>query len=499
MIRGDGHLGFQEYKKQRGQLGRSYRFRLALIDDEGLNRASTYLNHFGVRGARFVFQRASETTKELRAIRATSSNDAQYVTKLVCWPERVSLGWSVGFLAGIFDAEGSYSGGILRIANTDPTIIETTVRSMRRFGFDVVLENQAKNRAKPITSVRVRGGLKEHLRFFHTVDPAILRKRNIEGQALKSSARLRVVSIEPIGRRTLFDITTGTGDFIANGVVSHNCYARPTHEYFGLSAGRDFETKIFVKGDAPELLRRELASPKWEPKVLVMSGVTDPYQPVERRLRVTRRCLKVLAEFRNPVAIITKNHMVTRDIDLLSELAQYGAVAVNLSVTTLDRKLQRMMEPRASTPERRLEAIRKCAEAGIPVGVMVAPVIPGLTDHEMPQILERAATAGAERAGYVLLRLPYAVKDLFEDWLERHYPDRKEKVLNRLRDLHGGRLYDPRFGSRMRGAGPFAEPMEQMFDVACRRHGLNRRSSDLSVAFFRRPETTGELGLFGNS
>jgi DNA repair photolyase len=265
------------------------------------------------------------------------------------------------------------------------------------------------------------------------------------------------------------------------------CFARPTHEFFGLSAGIDWETKIFVKEDAPELLREQLSSPKWEPKPLAMSGVTDPYQPVERRLGITRRCLEVLEEFRNPVVIITKNHLVTRDIDLLQRLARHDAAMVNLSITTLRRSLQGVMEPRTSTPEKRLEAIRKLSGAGIPVGVLVAPVIPGLTDHEMPKILERAAEAGAVKAGWVMLRLPYAVKDVFEDWLGRHFPDRKTKVLNRLLSLRGGRLNDPRFGSRMRGDGPFAEQVRQVFEVSCRKYGLNRAPLELSTEAFRIP------------
>lgn len=265
------------------------------------------------------------------------------------------------------------------------------------------------------------------------------------------------------------------------------CYARPTHEFFGLSAGLDFETKIFVKEDAHELLRQQLASPKWEPRVLAMSGVTDPYQPIERRLQITRRCLEVLAEFRNPVAIITKNHLVTRDIDVLQRLAAHRAASVNFSITTLRRSLQRVMEPRTSIPAKRLEAIRRLSNAGIPVGVNVAPVIPGLTDHEMPKILESAAAAGAIKANYIMLRLPHAVKDLFEDWLGRHFPERKSKVLNRLLSLRGGRLNDPRFGSRMRGDGPFAEQVRQVFEVSCRKAGLNRVPVELSTAAFRRP------------
>jgi len=277
------------------------------------------------------------------------------------------------------------------------------------------------------------------------------------------------------------------------------CYARPGHEFFGLSAGLDFETKIFVKEDAPALLRKALASPRWEPKTIAMSGVTDPYQPVERTLGITRGCLEVLAEFRNPVGIVTKGHLVTRDADLLGELARHDAAVVHLSITTLRNDLQRIMEPRAVTPARRLDAIRALADAGIPVGVMVAPVIPGLTDHEMPEILERAAEAGATRAGFIVLRLPHGVKGLFADWLERHAPDRREKVLNRLRDLRGGRLNDPRYGSRMRGEGPFAEQIRAMFEVARRRAGLETGPLPLSTAAFRRPGERRQLELFGGS
>src|SRR5882724_8483294 len=228
------------------------------------------------------------------------------------------------------------------------------------------------------------------------------------------------------------------------------CYARPTHEYLGFSAGLDFESKIMVKTDAPELLCAELERPGWKPQVLVMSGVTDPFQPVEKKLRITRGCLEVLTKFRNPVAIITKNRLVTRDADLLRELANYSAVAVNISVTSLDPKLQRVLEPRTSSPEARLDAISELRAAGIPVGVMVAPVIPGLTDNEVPKILEACAQAGAQFAGYTVVRLPWAVAPLFEHWLAEHFPDRKEKVLGRIRDLRGNsRLNNSEWHTRM--------------------------------------------------
>jgi DNA repair photolyase len=265
------------------------------------------------------------------------------------------------------------------------------------------------------------------------------------------------------------------------------CYARPTHEYLGFSAGLDFETKILVKEDAPRLLRRELAAPRWRPKPLALSGVTDAYQPIERRLQLTRRCLEVLVDFRNPVVIITKNQLVTRDLDLLGELARHEAALVILSITSLDRELSRTLEPRASQPFSRLEALGALRQAGIPAGVLLAPLIPGLTDHEVPSILAAAAERGALFAGYTLVRLPLAVGPLFEQWLERHYPDKKERVLNRIRSLRDGKLNEARFGERMRGKGPLAEAIEQLFDLACRKAGIGRRGPNLSTAAFRRP------------
>ena len=271
------------------------------------------------------------------------------------------------------------------------------------------------------------------------------------------------------------------------------CFARPSHEYLGMSAGLDFETRILVKEDAPELLREELNAPKWTPKTIAISGVTDAFQPIERKLELTRRCLEVLAEFRNPVAIITKNHLVTRDIDHLKELAKYKAIRAFVSITTLDAKLASIMEPRTSIPEMRLAAVEALASAGIPVGVMVAPVIPAITEHEMPAILKAAKAAGARWAGFVVLRLPWAVAPLFERWLEEHFPDRKDKVLNRVRDLRGGKLYDAKWGVRGRGEGVVAEHIDQLFEVSCRRLGLNEDERELSSDSFRRRKAQASL------
>lgn len=491
MIRGDGLLASYDYEGRRRR-GRDtqHHFRLALADEEGLVRSAHYLRAHGIPTHEIVFQKASADRRQLRAIRTHVGSHVERIRELIAWPSSPAMNWAKGFLAGIFDAEGSYSGGALRIPNTDPDIIARITSCLKRLDFSFAIEVVARGRSRPIYVVRVVGGLREHLRYFHATAPAILRKRNIEGQAVKSNANLRVVSVEPAGVHRLFDITTGTGTFIANGVVSHNCYARPTHEYLGFSAGLDFETKILVKEDAPELLRRELASPRWRPRVVGVSGVTDPYQPVERRLRLTRRCLEVLAEFRNPVAVVTKNHLVTRDADLLGELAAHQAAAVFLSVTTLDGHLARLMEPRAAQPHARLEAVAALDRVGVPVGVLVAPVIPGLTDHEMPAILEAAAAAGARHAGYVLLRLPHGVADLFATWLGQHFPDKKDRVLGRVRSLRDGRLNDARFGSRMRGEGVLAEAIRNLFGLACRKAGLSRQGPPLSAAAFCRPGGT---------
>lgn len=274
------------------------------------------------------------------------------------------------------------------------------------------------------------------------------------------------------------------------------CFARPTHEFLGFSAGLDFETQIMVKENAPELLREELSARKWEPRVLAMSGVTDCYQPIEKKLQITRRCLEVLAEYRNPVAIITKNHLVTRDVDILAKMAEENLAAVNVSITSLNPDLTAILEPRTSRPELRLKTVRTLAEAGIPVNVMVAPVIPGINDEEIPAILQAVAEAGARTAAHTFVRLPYAVAPLFEDWLGRHFPGKKETVLSRIRQMRGGKLNDSRFGSRMRGEGIFAETIRKMFAIHARRAGLDQPRLVLRTDLFRVPGSAQQLDLF---
>lgn len=345
---------------------------------------------------------------------------------------------------------------------------------------------------KPVP--RGRGALENPTGRFEKLDTSKL-PQELDGQLqtelYKDSARSIISTNDSpdIGMSTTINTYRGC----EHGCIY--CYARPGHEYLGLSAGIDFETKLFVKHEGPQLLRKALAAKSWQPQVITMSGVTDCYQPSERRLKLTRKCLQVLAEFRNPVAIITKNALVTRDIDILSEMAQYQCAQVFVSITTLDKHLARVMEPRASRPELRLDAVHQLSAAGIPVGVMMAPIVPGLTEHEIPSLLKAAKEAGARSVGYTMLRLPYGVKDLFQTWLGEHYPDRKMKVLNRIREMRGGKLNDANFGSRMRGQGVHAELIADIFRKNRRSLGLDKGFPSLSTAHFRRVEEA-QMSLF---
>ena len=273
------------------------------------------------------------------------------------------------------------------------------------------------------------------------------------------------------------------------------CYARPSHEFLGYSAGLDFETKIVVKKDVATLLKKELLKKSWEPQVIALSGNTDPYQPVERRFQLTRACLEVLAWHRNPAALITKNYLVTRDLDLLQEMAERNLVNVSISITSLKPEITGVMEPRTSRPARRLKAIEELAKRGVPVGVMVAPVVPGLTDEEMPEIVKAAADHGALWAHYVMLRLPGAVRELFVEWVGNEFPDRKNRIINRLHDLRGEELTDKRFGIRMRGEGRWAEIISQLHKNTVKRLGLNQSRARLAIHHFRR---SGQQDLFAS-
>ncbi|MEX0776753.1 MAG: PA0069 family radical SAM protein [Phycisphaeraceae bacterium] len=274
------------------------------------------------------------------------------------------------------------------------------------------------------------------------------------------------------------------------------CYARPYHEYLGFSCGIDFETRIMAKPEAAAMLRRELASPRWKPETIVMSAITDCWQPIEAKLKIARACLEVLVECRQKVGVITKNRLILRDLDLLTELDRYHAVHASITLPTLDNKLAAKLEPRASAPTERLATIRALADAGIPVNVMIAPIIPAITDRETPAILQAVADAGAHSAAYVMLRLPYQIKALYEDWLQRHFPDRAEHALNLLRSMHHGKLYDSTPEHRGRGDGQIAEQIGRVFKVFQARYHLNRKSPPYDPTVFRRPSAAGQMALF---
>ena len=463
-------------------------------DDEVLLRAQRYLGDCRLWGGeeRLV----ASAGAGLPAVRAATWTRLALLGPVAEWPHAPSHPWCAGVLAGAFDAAGIAGPTAVRLFSSDAGLLERLERCCRALGVRCAAERARAGGAAAAASLCLPGGLREQLEFFHRVDPASRIKRDIEGRWVRSDTALRVVSIEPAGAMRLYDMTTASGDFIANGIVSHNCYARPSHAYLGFSPGRDFETRLLYKADASRLLEGELARRGYVCKPITLGANTDPYQPLERGLRVTRGILEVLARCRHPVTVITKGALVLRDLDLLGALARDNLVRVGISITTLDEQLKRTMEPQAASPAARLRVVRELTAAGVPTGVLVAPVIPALTDHEMEQIVYAAAQAGAGWASYILLRLPYEVNGLFREWLQTHYPDRAPHVLSLIRQMRGGRDNDPRFGSRMRGEGPFAELLRARFQVACRRAGLqSARGSPLEVSLFRPPSATGQLTL----
>ena len=496
VIRGDGHLASYAYEREGRASGDQHKFRLAMTDDAALERTTNYLVGFGVRTDRFLFQLETETRKRMEAIRTSARAAVASIRSLVQWPSIHDGDWARGFLAGIFDAEGSYDNGTIRIANTDEQIIGVARSILRGLGFDVATETHARTRNKPLQYLRIRGGLREHLRFFGVCDPSIARKRDICGQAVKSRADLQVVSIEPMdGARELFDITTGTGDFVAEGVISHNCYARPTHSYLNLSPGLDFETKIIAKRNIGPLLRAELARRAYRPKLVAIGTATDCYQPVERELRLTRAVIELMHETNHPFGLVTKSSGVERDLDLIAPMAERKLAAVSVTITTLDADLARRLEPRAAAPHRRLRVLRTLSEHGVPTAVSLAPQIPFLTD-DMEQVLEAAWDAGARSAFYHVIRLPWEVSPLFRQWLELHYPQRAARVMARIHDMRGGKDYDSDFATRMKGSGPWAALVGQRFEKATRRLGFNRERVELDTTQFRRPAAAGQAELF---
>ena len=437
MIRGDGHVGSYSYERAGRNSSDVHRFRLALADHEALQRSQAYLAKAGVRTTEFQFLRGNGRHRPIKAIRTSSREGVDRVRDLIRWPGSPSDEWSRGFLAGIFDAEGSCSGS-LRIANKDAEMIARTVAGLRRLSFPLTVEGP---NAIGVRSVRLLGGLRQQMRFFQHVDPSVCRKRNIEGIAIKSQARLGVAAIEPLGCEIpMYDITTGTGDFIANGVVSHNCFARRTHTYLDMDAGRDFEREIVVKVNVPELLRGELARPSWSRELVALGTNTDPYQWVESRYRMMPEILAALEAAQTPVSVLTKSPLVMRDVKIFKRMAKKKLpVSVNLSVPTLDEDAWRATEPHTPSPAARLDAVAELRRLGIDSGVLIAPLMPGINDHpdQVRPIIERAKKAKATFLGGVALHLRDEVKDVFFAWLEAKRPD----LLPQYEALYRGRAY----------------------------------------------------------
>ncbi|MHB8662909.1 MAG: radical SAM protein [Acidimicrobiales bacterium] len=491
MIRGDGTIGHYQYLTPR-RLMKIHSFRLALVDIEPLVRVRQYLAELGIGLNERVFQQASGQHRAMYAIGTGRRLSVSFIEDLVARPDAMSMDWMKGFLAGIFDAEGHF-GGAVRISNADPAVLSATQVCFETLGFRATLEPPVAN---GVRNVRLLGGLCEVLRFFHTVEPVITRKRDIAGRAIKTNAKLRVVSVEALGVEVpMYDITTGTGDFIANGVVSHNCFARPTHAYLGLGIGDDWDRKIVVKVNAVERTAAEVRSRRWTGAHIAMGTNTDPYQKAEGKYHLTRGIIEALGEARNPFSILTKSTLVLRDLDVLTAAAQRTDVRLNLSIGTLDRDVWKLTEPGTPPPDKRVEAVRRLNEAGIPCGVLVAPILPGLSDsdEQLEAIVDACVAAGAVSIGAISLHLRPGVREHFLSWLAANRPDlvalydelftgskgprsyqpkaRQDELSQRVRRLvHNaeGRFGPPRAMRTARadepraGSGPLTRPSEQL-------------------------------------
>jgi DNA repair photolyase len=440
MIRGDAHVGTYAYPGRRKGGGSDFRrFRLALIDSEALERTSGYLAQAGIDTTEFVFSEATADRQRMCAIR-TSRGDARAIQQLTAWSAEPSHDWRAGFLAGVFDAEGSCSRGILRISSTDPAILGWTESCFRALGFQSAVEPGAPPDGP--MNLRLLGGLRERLRFFHATDPAITRKRQIDGVAVKGTIGLDVASIEPLGfSMPMYDITTGTGDFIANGVISHNCFARNTHTYLDFDAGHDFDSQIVVKVNAPALVRKELAAPRWRGEHIAMGTNVDCYQRAEGRYELMPGIIRALTQAANPFSILTKGTLVLRDIDLLAEAAEVTDVGLNVSAGFIDKELSRLIESGAPAPERRLAVCAALNERGLPCGVLMGPIVPFLSDSpaQLEAAVRQIAATGATHVSAIVLHLRTGAREWFMSWLREQHPE----LVPRYAELYAGRAYAP--------------------------------------------------------
>ncbi|HET6672770.1 MAG TPA: intein-containing Rv2578c family radical SAM protein [Agromyces sp.] len=466
MIRGDGMMLRREYPRTGGGSYMAHRFRLALADEEALARSRMYLEQFGVSTYAFQFSPRTETRRAMHAIRTSRRADYDVILGVIEWEPNPSTPWHAGFLAGIFDVEGSCSRGVLRISNSDAMMLQTTLNALGHFGIDGVLEP---TRPNGVASVRVRGGLPARQMFFSVAQPAITRKLGMSGMAVKTHADLRVTAVEPLGETIdMFDITTTTGDFIANGVVSHNCFARPTHTYLDLDAGDDFDRQIIVKVNVGEVLRTELAKPSWRHEPVALGTNTDPYQRAEGRYALMPGIIDALVESGTPFSILTKGTLLRRDLPQLADAATRVPVDLAMSIAVYDHDLQQSVEPGTPSTKARLATVAAVRDAGLDCAVFMMPILPYLTDTKahLDEALRQAKAAGATSVLYTALHLKPGVKPWFMQWLEQEHPE----LVSKYRSLYYGRnAYAPKDYRRWLG-----ERMRPLM----RAHGLERGRED---------------------
>ena len=443
LIRGDGYMTRFLRTRRDGRTYTAHQFCLVLTDREALVRAHCYLAECGVEAHIAELAKASGNRSATAIVRSGAKATFDRIQNLITWPVSPSLSWQKGFLAGIYDAEGSCSHGTLSISNGDDLILGWASSCLERFDFDHTIVDQRGRSKDGVAQIRLRGGMAANMRFWLATDPAITRKRSIDGRRLWTRSDLRVTSVRPLGVvMPMYDITTGTGDFIANGVVSHNCFARPSHTYLGFDAGRDFEREIVVKVNAPEVLRVELARPSWQGEHVALGTNTDPYQWVEGRYRLMVGIWEALRDAANPCSVLTKSPLLLRDLPLMLEIAQRTHFSACLSIPTLDEKAWRATEPHTPNPRARLEAVAELNRAGIPTGVLIAPLMPGINDapHQIEPLLAQAPEAGATSIGGMALHLRGEVRDVFMGWLRAQRPD----LIERYEQLYARGAYAPR-------------------------------------------------------
>jgi len=447
LIRTDGRLG-------------------SLVAARALDRVRAYLDGFYIAGSATAVRDAAHSRRAMTSFRDVGRLEIRTFTNLLRWPCEPTDDWRKGFLAGVFDAEGSFRQSVLRISHTDQEMIKQSADCLRWFDFDVVTDTPA--RAGATSSVRVRGGLPEHLRFLQSVDPAISEKRSLAGTAVMARSALTVDAVQPLGYDLpMFDITTGTGDFIADGVVSHNCFARNTHTYLDLDSGHDFDSRVVVKVNAGEVLRRDLAAPRWSGAHIAMGTNVDCYQRAEGRYRLMRGILAALRDFANPFSILTKGTLILRDVDLLTQAAEVTDVGLSMSIGFVDETLWRSVEPGTPSPRRRLDAVRQLSDKGFHVGVLMAPILPGITDTDesIDTTVGAITAAGAASVVPLALHLRKGAREWYLRWLARERP----ALLPRYRELYGrgaylGSAYQDEIAARVR--------------QAARRHGLDARRAN---------------------